>query len=365
MAQVRNLTPFSVELLVFPDASGQEISLLVISACFTEDSSGLLAPWMSQPPVRVADEHFGDPASSSIRHEADVALCKPFVDVIVNGSVHAPNGEPTVSVVVELHVADLHKKLRVQGDRKRSWLLLGAVSPFRRPFQRMPIIYERAFGGTDSRSSNPKRHKTYRWNPVGTGFRRQLAKLPGIDSDGPNIADIGARYGFARKSPAGFGVIGRSWPPRINYAGTYDAKWLKNQWPLLPADFDPRYNQCAPEDQQSRTILGGEEVRLVNLTPEGEWRFRLPKLDVPIHLFYDDRQVEASPRLDTVIMEPDLRCVMLSARLAIPVERARPPLREIVLGHVSKGWLRAKFKRKRYRDPLGTDGAISHQANYK
>ena len=74
MAQVRNLTPFSVELLVFPDASGQEISLLVISACFTEDSSGLLAPWMPQPPVRVADEHFGDPASSSIRHEADVAL---------------------------------------------------------------------------------------------------------------------------------------------------------------------------------------------------------------------------------------------------------------------------------------------------
>src|SRR5688572_2246977 len=172
MAQITNHTPFSTEILVFPDASGQEISLLVISACFTKDSNGLLVPAKTQRPVQVANEHFGDPASTSVRHEADVALCKPFVDVIINGSAYAPGGEPARSVVVELHVADIHKKLRVKGDRRRMWALLGAMSR-PRPFLKMPIIYERAYGGTDARSSDPKRHKVHRGNPVGVGFRRQ------------------------------------------------------------------------------------------------------------------------------------------------------------------------------------------------
>jgi hypothetical protein len=189
--------------------------------------------------------------------------------------------------------------------------------------------------------------------------------LPDIESDAPNVTYAGVKIGLAGTLPAGFGVVGRSWPSRLKFAGTYDEKWLKDQWPLLPADFDPRYNQSAPLDQQSRVIQGGEEVRLVNLTPDGFWTFRLPKLDVPVHLLYADRQVGTAPRLDTVIIEPDQRHLTLSARLAIPVERGRPPLREIVLGHVTKGWLRAQAQRKQYRDPLGTKGNMPEVPNYQ
>jgi len=42
---------------------------------------------------------------------------------------------------------------------------------------------------------------------------------------------------------------------------------------LAAGGFDPRFEQAAPADQQSRVIQGGEEVRLVNLTPDGECDF--------------------------------------------------------------------------------------------
>ena len=59
------------------------------------------------------------------------------------------------------------------------------------------------------------------------------------------VRDPGGRY-----RPMAFGPIGRGWPSRIRYAGTYDQNWIDNVFPFLPDDFDTRYFQCAPEDQQ-------------------------------------------------------------------------------------------------------------------
>src|SRR5205085_2130345 len=123
-------------------------------------------------------------------------------------------------------------------------------------------------------------------------------------------------------------------------------------WPLLPKDFNPLHNQAAPPDQRSAEVVGGEEVTLVNLTPDGVWTFRLPRLDVPVRLIdavgRGATAAEVSPRLDTVILEPDARRVLMSARLAIPVDRHRPPLREVVLGHVTGGWLRSRLTGKKF-----------------
>ena len=47
-----------------------------------------------------------------------------------------------------------------------------------------------------------------------------------------------------------FGPMGRGWPGRIEYGGTYDQNWIDNIFPFLPPDFDDRYFQMAPPDQQ-------------------------------------------------------------------------------------------------------------------
>jgi hypothetical protein len=122
--------------------------------------------------------------------------------------------------------------------------------------------------------------------------------------------------------------------------------------------------QCAPADQQSQVIRGGEPFRLLNLTPDGEWAATLPMLNIPVHLFSDEGKTEISPRLDTVIIEPDFRRIMLSLRASIPVQRTRAPLREVVLGHMEGAWLRAKAKGKRYWDIRGTGGLDPQRSYY-
>ncbi len=61
------------------------------------------------------------------------------------------------------------------------------------------------------------------------------------------MAVIAQGYG---QRPAGFGILGRAWPPRLQKAGTYDQRWLDQRWPLLPKDFGFAYWNGAPEDQQ-------------------------------------------------------------------------------------------------------------------
>ncbi len=348
-----------MELLSFPDKDGQEIAVLVIVAAFEIDSAGRAEQLEIQPEVRLTDEYFAEPASSSLRYEADVAVSKPAVDVIVNGSAYAPLGRPTSEVEASLDLADIHKRLIVLGDRKK---LVGGIHSRPESFERMPIVYERAYGGADYSSSNPKRHKLYKWNPVGLGYRGVASADPKIESELPNINHARRGLKSSPKIPAGFAGVARSWSPRLELAGTYDEAWLEEQWPLLPRDFHDRHYQAAPSDQQSGVIKGGEEARLRNLTPQGDWRFRLPTLDIPLRLVYRDGIDETKPRLDTVLIEPDLARVTLTARLALPVRRQRL-LREIVAGHMTRGWLRAKSHHKPYRDPSATRG-VDHSRTY-
>jgi hypothetical protein len=83
--------------------------------------------------------------------------------------------------------------------------------------------------------------------------------------------------------PASFGPLGRGWPERLRFAGTYDQAWNDDVFPFLPRDFDPRHYQASPADQQIPFPAKGTEVLLANLTPEGNTAFRLPEGDLPVH----------------------------------------------------------------------------------
>ena len=61
-----------------------------------------------------------------------------------------------------------------------------------------------------------------------------------------------------------FGPVGRSWQPRIRWAGTYDQKWMDEKFPFLPEDFDERYYQCRPRGpadglSPGRRVRGADE----------------------------------------------------------------------------------------------------------
>ncbi|MDX8490255.1 DUF2169 domain-containing protein [Mesorhizobium sp. VK22B] len=349
-----NRTPFVAATHVQPDADGQEVLVAMFSASFEATSQNSeLRPAEAQLPVNFCDVPFGNPVLSSIRYEADIAPAKPAAEVIVNGTAYAPNGRPVPEMQVGLRVGGIRKVLNVVGDRVYDSGSYSAPHPFRT----MPLVYERAYGGTAPDGSADRR------NPVGVGFHQVPSADRAVKTQAPNITYPGEAFldPSDRPRPAGFGALGRGWQPRIEYAGTYDQAWIETQWPLPPKDFDARYNLCAPADQHLHQFSGREDVSLVGLTPTGRWDFRLPRIVAPLRLIYSDRIEDRTFSADTVIIEPDIWRVTLKARLSFVTRRQAPRLREIVFGHVSPALLAARRKRKAYFSQRGGDGTLRDQ----
>lgn len=334
-----NLTPFVAGQFLLPDGEGGELLLVIVKATLDVAEHGALV--IAEPGVelRMADEFRGEPERGSPLHDCDLVPFKPRVDVLLEGFAHAPDEEPSERVLVELRVGEMVKRAMVTGDR--IWIEDEPSEP--ELFTIMPLVWERAFGGKRGRDSVDER------NPVGIGHAG--VQLPNIEDPSAPMIHPGSVC-----APLGFGVVGRAWLPRRPLAGTFDFTWKRDRWPLAPRDFDPSFHQSAPVDQQLDGYEGGEQVRLVNLTPEGEWSFRLPQLDVPIHFVYPDRLARESLRVDTVEIDAEQRRVILTGRVAIRVERRRAPLIEVIVGHAKPAWLRAKLSGKCHVDLRGEAG---------
>jgi len=173
-------------------------------------------------------------------------------------------------------------------------------------------------------------------NPAGRGFGpdaeddRSTITLPNTEELDRPVKAPGANY-----RPMAFRPLGRSWTQRSRWAGTYDHEWLAQKFPFLPEDFDARYFQSAPEDQQVMYPCGGEEVVLRHLTPAGRTAFRLPAhLGLPVLFASREGGVAEVPAVvDTVMLEPDRSRLMLVWRASMPVKRTIREITHITVGH--------------------------------
>lgn len=339
MIEVNNYSGFPAEVLSLPDTDGQEIPLLVSSQTWLYSDGGTWEPSPEPAPICFADEYFGEPSVySPVRNEAQTATYKHAIDVVLNGSAYAPRGVPTTAVTVELHAGTISKQVRVVGDRFKT--LSGPSSPAE--FVTMPLRYDRAFGGFDAR-----RELSWKQNPSGIGFGGALSQGREVLTEYPNLEPV---QGPLEAQPAGFGVVSRAWSPRIEYAGTYDEDWLNRQWPLLPRDFDVRHYQAAPLDQQVASLEADDRVRMVNLTTDGVWEFSMPPTTLDCQVIGDRTKRQVSPRMDTVLIEPDQRRMTMVFRVILALERSQDRLREAIIGPVSPAYVRARERRKVYFD---------------
>jgi hypothetical protein len=262
-----------------------------------------------------------------------MVLGKPNTDVLLEGQAHVPGGRESNTIDVMMQVGKIKKIARVYGDRAWTPGLLGLKLTDPLPFRRMPLTWERAFGGTDTVSDNKKLHDWEARNPVGAGFGVQAEHVVGRKA--PNIEDPVHLISSwkDRPRPVGFGPVARHWTPRRKYAGTYDEKWEKERQPLLPRDHDDRFNQAAPEDQQTEGYLkGGVPVELYNLTPSGVLKFSLPKVALRFSTLIGSESVEHRGDLVTVILEPDVPRVVMVWRTAIPVQGKKLQIDRTVVG---------------------------------
>jgi hypothetical protein len=120
--------------------------------------------------------------------------------------------------------------------------------------------------------------------------------------------------------------------PRASFAGTYDSAWMQTKMPLLPNDFDPRFHVTVPHDQWSETPLRGDEpVEVLGATPEGAWRFRLPRIHPGFSSFVDWRRTEHRTHLDTILIDADARSVELTWRAPVPFPRKHQMLQRVTV----------------------------------
>lgn len=335
---------------------GRELLVVVVKGTF-EIPHGTQQPKLAeaQSPLVEADTFTGEPGLSAPVYESDYAPVKPRCDVLLLGSAYAPYGTPTRRVTVSLRVGEMHKQFDVVGRRVWRSDMFGAAATEPEPFTVMPISYDAAFGGLDNLSPDPARHEAYLSNPIGRGFYPKSKGSLIDDKPLPNTEEPGKPIGRpeGNYTPMGFGPIGRAWQPRPRYAGTYDQDWIDNVFPFLPADFDDRYYQSAPLDQQLDQLRGDETVTLLNLTPQGETTFRLPKRDVPITFYlknYEEKEVSAT--CDTLIIEPDLGRFMLLWRASLPLRKNMFEVAQVVAGRMPRGWYRARELGKTYYPSL-------------
>jgi hypothetical protein len=327
MLQFRNRTPFEGTILLLPDADGVDSVYAVVKATFRLGETLSVAE--AQVPVVVAPLHYAEPATTSIRIPGDVSLQKPATDVVLVGSAWAPGGRPTWQMDVSLACGPVGKTLRVSGDRVWRSGAAGTSVSWVEPFERMPLVWERAFGGTDETEKGPVAEPR---NPVGRGFRARdsVKALDGMPL--PNVEDPGVPITGWRDAPppAGFAPVAAHWQPRASYAGTYDAAWEKNRAPYLPADFDARFFQVAPAGLVAPGYLtGGELVDLRGVTPTGTLRFLLPTVRLRVTYRLDSGEEQRTPVLDTVVLEPDANRMMLVWRSVLATDKKSLKVREV------------------------------------
>jgi hypothetical protein len=318
------------------EPSGRELLIVVIKGTFHLPKPGEdLRLHEEQCPLVMADTFAGEPGHAAPIYEADFAPRKQRCDVLLLGSAYAPNGRPAERALVSVRVGSLTKSVAVIGDRHWDAGLGGIRVSTPRPFVVKPISYDVAFGGCDFNHEDPSKHAAYMRNPIGRGFHRHLKRewvdgtpLPNTEEMNRAISSPDGTY-----APMAFGPIGRGWEPRYRYAGTYDQKWLDDQFPFLPLDFDDQYYQAAPLDQQLPVPTGPLEVGLSGFTPDGMRRFMLPHFEAHIHVFPRRGQRENyAATLDTIVFEPDAERFTLTWRVARSLQKNIHEIAQVVVG---------------------------------
>lgn len=340
MLQILNDTPFQADRALLLDGKGSQVWTVAIKATYLIEEKEELRLHDVQEPVAVVPRWAGEPGKSSLVRESELVVAHPGTDVTFNAQAHAPRGRKAGHVDVGVVVGPLRKQLRVYGER--IWYrAVGGRGGLEKtppvPFESIPIVWERAFGGTEigadhgSLASEPR-------NPIGRGFATAAARL--ADRLLPNVEDV--RYSIERwddrPEPVGLGALPSDWSPRRERGGTYDEAWRRTRMPIWPKDYDPRFHQSAPAGLTSVTPLeGGELVSTIGLCPKGSLAFRLPREYLVIETRLGGAWSRQRARLERVIIEPDERRLLLvwAARLDCGTRGRQVELSRVV----AKSWV--------------------------
>jgi hypothetical protein len=341
--RVVNLSRLAAVALPTMCRADHERALIVATGSFAipVTAGGSLLLFDEQRPPALSDEFHGDPTSSSLRREGQAVYGRPGTDIYLRGHAWAPQGRPASESDLYLRVGPCARHAIVFGERV--WVrTIGSIraSP-PASFERMPIVWERSFGGTPKTLRTRSLTVAAR-NPVGCGLFDDSAEA--ADRQLPNFEDPGALISSLddRPMPVGFGPIARHWQPRRGHAGTYDRRWLETRNPLWPTDMDERFFcAAAPGLSAISHLRGDEDVELLGVHPDGPLRFRLPNLVPSAKFTFADHIERRDLVLDAIDIDTDALCLTMIWRATSGPADGRLASLESITLRVLADWERA------------------------
>ncbi len=299
MLQLNNHTPFAADIATFPNEHGIDSLYVIVKATFIMGQQWSLAN--EQNPPQKADEYWGEPGKSSIKSLSDFHIGKNNTDIIMQGNACAPNYQEVTQLDVHLTVGKVQKTVKVFGDRQ--WVNGVASKPV--PFQSMPIVYERAFGG--QHQVDDEKLLAEERNLVGCGFagKRKKSEMEGAAL--PNIEDPNQLIQNIQDTPppAGFAPTCGYWAPRVEWAGTYDEQWQATCAPYLPEDFDKRFlNAAHPDLIYPGFLQGGEPIVIKGMHQDGDINLSVPYVKMNCNVKLKGQDIPINLNIETLTLNP-------------------------------------------------------------
>jgi hypothetical protein len=325
-----NQTPVPAQLLVaeMPD-EGCRGGMLVAKATFQLSAAPPELVTADPLPLYAEPTPFGDvgelPADLVPREDA-------AFEVFLHAACHAPGGHAVREAGVALRVGSVQRELRVVGDRV--WVGRGPAATIGppEPFVRMPLTYERAFGGSAEIRIDP--------DSVFPVFDPLNQRGKGFDPD-EYLAGCAAAFECA----PGFPVVapGARALPNLEDPARPIRAWSDRPppacWAAIPMDVGfmtraiaarlERYGGAPSRAQQAQAAYfrahpdwtldvlprARSEVRLEGASASGRLSFALPALRVVADYEIGSRQgvLELSPQALVILPEVTRFCLIYRA----------------------------------------------------
>ncbi|CAM3915271.1 DUF2169 domain-containing protein [Vibrio aquimaris] len=255
-------------------------------------------------PVQLAE-----PNSSVMKIDHEFAVTKQNTDVLVYGKARSYAKRPVIyhecRVLIDGHI---DKTISVHGERQ--WIRHGGAITVSnpKPFIEADIHYGHALGG-DKR------------NRVGCGIASSTEQL--LEKPVPSV--FFPRENWAPNSKnvrvAGLGPIAPFFAERAQYAGTFDEHWLEHRRPLLPEDFDQKFYQSAPSDQQCCGFLeGSERLMMSGFNHDDVITFRLPTEKYVAQVLIGEDSLIAPMHIYTLYVDTEQMTLTVSYGASFPCQ---------------------------------------------
>jgi uncharacterized protein YjbI with pentapeptide repeats len=231
---------------------------LVVKGCFdlVEKDKAIICEDADAGAI-MGDIFTNDKPTASLSYANDLVVYKPKADLTLSGVAYPQPGQAGCRVT--FGVGNWRKSLAIFNDRFWRWGSASAPEPFAAQIPAVPLTYENAYGGYQ-----------FGANPVGKGAVKINTDTGESLQPLPNIEHINSFISSPSQStlPAGFGPLKDNWGDKTPVKGTYGDKWLKENFPYFPPDFDWGYFNSAPQDQQVAYLAGDEKLYFENLRPD-------------------------------------------------------------------------------------------------